>query len=194
MTAAHTEPPIQSGPPPARTVRLATGRVVGYYEYGDPRGAPLFVLHGTPLSDAGFPWAARAARERGLRLIAPDRPGVGLSDRAPVPLVAHYGAELGATADALGIDPFGVLGYSGGGPPALAAAYALPERVSVAGVVAGMGPTGAVPAHQRLAERLSASTRVTAWPGEGHFALVAHIEQILDELRSSGSINASAPN
>ena len=65
---------------------------------------------------------------------------MGLSDRAPVPLVAHYGAELGATADALGIDPFGVLGYSGGGPPALAAAYALPERVSVAGVVAGMGP------------------------------------------------------
>jgi hypothetical protein len=41
----------------------------------------------------------------------------------------------------------------------------------------------------RLAERLSAPTEVTAWPEEGHFALVAHIEQVLDELRTGGSLD-----
>jgi pimeloyl-ACP methyl ester carboxylesterase len=143
MIAARDAQPIQPGhPPPVQTVRTAAGRAVGYYEYGDPQGAPVFALHGTPTCGAGFAWAALAARRRGLRLIAPDRPGVGLSDRARLPLVAGYGAELAATADALGIDRFGVLGYSGGGPHALAAAYAMPERVATVGVAAGMGQLG----------------------------------------------------
>ena len=55
------------------------GRIVGIYEYGDPAGAPVMVLHGTPACGAGFAWADDPARERGLRLVAPDRPGVGLS-------------------------------------------------------------------------------------------------------------------
>jgi pimeloyl-ACP methyl ester carboxylesterase len=144
MTPAQAPHPIQPGsPPPVQTVRTAAGRAIAYYEYGDTRGAPLFVLHGTPTCGAGFAWAAPAARQRGLRLIAPDRPGVGLSDHARLPLVADYGPELAATADALGIDRFGVLGYSGGGPHALAAAYALPKRVAIAGVAAGMGQLGA---------------------------------------------------
>jgi pimeloyl-ACP methyl ester carboxylesterase len=230
---------------------------------------------------------------------------VGLSDHARLPLVADYGAELAATADALGVDRFGVLGYSGGGPHALAAAYALPERVAITGVAAGMGELGAwatkadygptdrrllalsvrrpraarmvlgtvarltrlspsmalksfgrelspsdravlaqlgppkeamapmteafvrsavgavddyarlarawgfpveritVPVrlwhgdadtivplrHTRaLAERLRSTAQLDTWPGEGHLALVTHIEHVLDELRSGGSL------
>src|SRR4051812_15085897 len=93
-------------PPPPETIRLANDRVVSYYEFGDPAGAPMFALHGTPSAGACFVWAHDAARERGIRLLAPDRPGIGLSDHLPrnaPAVVSDYPPELAATADALGI-------------------------------------------------------------------------------------------
>jgi pimeloyl-ACP methyl ester carboxylesterase len=131
--------------PEPRTVRTASGRAVGYYEFGDPSGTPILAMHGTPACGAGFVWADEPARARGIRLLAPDRPGVGDSDPwepGRGRIVDHYPPELGAFADALGIDTFSVLGYSGGGPYALAAAHALPDRVTAAAIVAGSGQVG----------------------------------------------------
>jgi pimeloyl-ACP methyl ester carboxylesterase len=90
-------------------------------------------------------FADERARAMGVRLLAPDRPGIGLTDKWHDGDydVASYGPELGAIADALGIDRFGVLGYSGGAPYALAAAHALPDRVTALAVVAGAGQVGA---------------------------------------------------
>jgi pimeloyl-ACP methyl ester carboxylesterase len=127
--------------PWARTVHAA-GREVGVYEYGDPDGEPVFALHGTPACGAGFDWADAPAREQGLRVIAPDRPGIGRSTRVPMPAVDGYATELAALADALGIDRFAVLGYSGGGPYALAAAAGLGARVQSAAIVAAAGEIG----------------------------------------------------
>jgi pimeloyl-ACP methyl ester carboxylesterase len=115
---------------------------VGYYDYGDPNGVPLFALHGTPSCGAGFDWVDEPAHERGIRVIAPDRPGVGLSDPLPPRPVVEYASDLADLADAFGLDRFAVLGYSGGGPYACAAAYALGPRLSAAGVAAGMGQIG----------------------------------------------------
>jgi len=115
---------------------------VGFYEYGDPNGEPLFALHGVPSCGAGFDWTDEPARQRGIRVIAPDRPGVGLSDPRPRRPVIEYAAELAAIADALGVDGFTVLGYSGGGPYACAVAYALPDRLRAVGIAAGMGQVG----------------------------------------------------
>jgi pimeloyl-ACP methyl ester carboxylesterase len=137
-------PDIVEAPEP-RTVRTADGRVTGYYEYGDPRGTPVVALHGTPACGAGFAWADHAARARGIRLLAPDRPGVGDSDRWQAgrgATVDDYPPVLRAFADALGLTTFPVIGYSGGGPYALAVAHALADRVSVAAVVAGAGQVG----------------------------------------------------
>jgi len=78
-----------SPPLPAPREVNAVGEIVGVYEYGDPDGAPVMVFHGTPACGAGFAWADAPARERGLRLIAPDRPGVGLSSRVPTFRVAE---------------------------------------------------------------------------------------------------------
>jgi pimeloyl-ACP methyl ester carboxylesterase len=130
--------------PQALMMRTASGRQVGYYEYGDPNGTPVLVLHGTPTSGAGFVWADDAARARGIRLVAPDRPGIGYSDRLPQRLstVTEYVPELIATADALDIDRFSLLGYSGGAPYALAVAHSEPARVRAAAVVAGAGQIG----------------------------------------------------
>jgi pimeloyl-ACP methyl ester carboxylesterase len=126
--------------PQSREVRVGAG-VVGVYEYGDASGAPVFVFHGTPACGAGFAWAGEPARERGLRLIAPDRPGVGRSTRADY-AIADYPPMIAALADALGIEQFAVWGYSGGGPYAVACAALLPERVMHAVVAAGMGEVG----------------------------------------------------
>ncbi len=131
--------------PTPRKVRTSATRVVGYYDFGDRDGIPMLALHGTPSSGAGFAWADEPARERGIRLLAPDRPGIGYSDRWPRAnqmAVVDYPPELIAFADALDIESFPVLGYSGGGPYALAAAHASPQRVRAAAVVAGAGHIG----------------------------------------------------
>jgi len=131
--------------PEPRTVRVADGSRTGYYEFGDPDGKPVVALHGTPNAGAGFAWADAPARDRGVRVLAPDRPGVGDSDRWQLdhPItVADYAPSLRAFADALGLETVSVLGYSGGGPYALAAACAMPNRVTAAAVVSGAGEVG----------------------------------------------------
>jgi pimeloyl-ACP methyl ester carboxylesterase len=119
---------------------IAVGsETVGYYTYGSPDGEPVLVFHGTPACGAGVAFADAPAASRGLRLIAPDRPGVGLSSRGQGWTVGSYPKMVGAFADAMGIDKFAVWGYSGGGPYAVATAAKLPGRVTAAAVTAGMG-------------------------------------------------------
>src|SRR5262249_49540184 len=107
-----------------------------------PEGRPVLALHGTPGCGAGYLFAHAAAAERGVRLLAPDRPGVGFSDLAPRRPVAAHAADVREFADALSLDTFGVVGYSGGGPYACAVARQLPDRVDALGVVAGAGQVG----------------------------------------------------
>ncbi len=132
---------MATGVPVPREVD-ANGRVVGVYEYGDPTGRPVMVFHGTPACGAGFTWADAPARERGLRLIAPDRPGVGLSSRLPSWKVADYPVQVRELANTLGIGEYSVWGYSGGGPYAVACAAQPDDRVRSAVVAAGMGQVG----------------------------------------------------
>jgi len=113
------------------------------YEYGDRNGRPVFALHGTPSCGAGFEWADSAARQLGVRVIAPDRPGIGYSDPVPLASIVHYATEVEGLADALSIDRFAVLGYSGGGPYGLAVAQRLGARVVSAAIVSSAGEIGA---------------------------------------------------
>jgi pimeloyl-ACP methyl ester carboxylesterase len=125
-----------------RALDLPDGTTVGLYEYGDPEGRPVFAFHGVPSCGAGFDWAHDAAAERGLRLLAPDRPRIGRSSGPPLDVVGDYPARIAALADGLGLDRFAVLGYSGGGPFALACASELGDRVTATAVCAGMGQVG----------------------------------------------------
>jgi pimeloyl-ACP methyl ester carboxylesterase len=128
--------------PKSHPVELPNGQVVGVYEYGQADGRPVMVFHGTPACGAGFDWADAPARERGLRLIAPDRPGVGLSSRLDGWRVADWPPIVAALAGVVGVDRFAVWGYSGGGPYAVATAAAEPTRVVGAAIAAGMGEVG----------------------------------------------------
>jgi pimeloyl-ACP methyl ester carboxylesterase len=119
-----------------RTLKLADGRALAFRIYGEETGAPVFYFHGFPGSrvEAGF------VSVPGLRLISPDRPGCGASSPQPGRHLADWPKDVAAIADRLGIERFGVIGVSGGGPYALAAAWALPERVTAAITVGGLGP------------------------------------------------------
>jgi pimeloyl-ACP methyl ester carboxylesterase len=78
-----------------------------------------------------------------LRLVAPDRPGLGGSDPLPGRHLLDWAGDAGQLADALGWGHFPVIGVSGGGPFALACAAGLPGRLTRVAVVAGMAPPDA---------------------------------------------------
>jgi pimeloyl-ACP methyl ester carboxylesterase len=73
-------------------------------------------------------------------VIAPDRPGIGISPYARRASVAAWARDVVALADQLGIERFGVLGESSGGPYALGIANAAGPRATAAVIVAGVGP------------------------------------------------------
>lgn len=122
-----------------RTVTVR-GRTVALVERGDPEGPAVFWFHGVPDSRIGSACADEPARRRGLRVISPDRGGVGGSAPVPGRTVAGYAGEVLALADALDVDRFAVVGYSAGGPFALSCAAGCGDRVSGAALMAGVGP------------------------------------------------------
>lgn len=124
--------------------RIAVGddRRLGFAEFGDPRGRPVFWLHGTPGARRQIPMEARVYAEReGIRLIGVDRPGIGSSTPHQYDCVLSFADDLRIIADTLGIDRMLVIGLSGGGPYTLGAAAAMPDRVVAAGVIGGVAPT-----------------------------------------------------
>ena len=124
-----------------KTIRLPGGRSIGYDEYGTPDGPAVFVFHGNPGSRLDVLYAGRAALDSlPVRLIAPDRPGIGLSDPQPHRQIVDWPADVNQFADALGIGRYAVIGGSTGGPYALACARLSPERITAAGVISSLGP------------------------------------------------------
>ena len=131
-------------PPPNRegTVRIGRGRRrLGYAEFGDPDGRLVLWCHGTPGARRQVPFVGRRAAERlGLKVVCVERPGVGSSTGHKYANVAEFGKDAALVADHLGHDRFAVIGLSGGGPYALAAARANPDRVAGAGILGGVCP------------------------------------------------------
>jgi pimeloyl-ACP methyl ester carboxylesterase len=121
-------------------VRLSDGRRLGYAEYGDPLGRPLLYFHGYPSSRLEAAYSEGAALRRGVRIIAVDRPGYGLSDYQPRRRLIDWPDDVRQLADQLGVGRFTVQGVSGGGPYALACGWKLGDRVAAVKVVGGLGP------------------------------------------------------
>lgn len=140
-TATRTPP--NSGPSDNRlnlTVTLRDGRLLGYAEYGVPDGLPVFGFHGTPGSRLMFRIAHEAAVEANIRLIAPERPGFGISDRHPGRDLRSYADDIAELASLIGIGRFAVAGVSGGGPYAAACAAYLTDRINALALISPIGP------------------------------------------------------
>ena len=106
----------------ASTIRLQDGRRLGYADLGDAGGTPVFYFHGFPSSRLEACMVEEHARRLGVRLLAVDRPGYGLSDDLPGRTIPDWPDDVVALADALGLERFAVVGSSGGGPYAIACA------------------------------------------------------------------------
>ncbi len=107
-----------------------------------PRGT-VVLHHGTPGAAALFTASVAAGAERGLRHVCYSRPGYGLSSRRTGRSVADCAPDVAAIADTLGLDRFYTVGWSGGGPHAMACAALLPERVIAAATIGGVAPAHA---------------------------------------------------
>ncbi|RNL64370.1 alpha/beta hydrolase [Nocardioides marmoriginsengisoli] len=129
------------------SVAVRGERRLSFAEFGTPRGAAVFWLHGTPGGRRQVPLEARQyAEQHDVRIIGIDRPGIGTSTPHLYDEILDWTGDLAVLADNLGIDTFRVIGLSGGGPYALAAGAALPERVHGVGVLGGVAPTKGVDA------------------------------------------------
>jgi pimeloyl-ACP methyl ester carboxylesterase len=121
-------------------LRTKDGRQLCYAQWGDPAGAPIFSLHGTPGCRLNRYPDEAALANIGARVITYDRPGYGRSDRNPGRRVVDCAPDVQAIADAEGIDHFVIVGGSGGGPHALAVAARLPDRVTFVRCIVGIVP------------------------------------------------------
>ena len=122
------------------TLELPGGRTLAYADRGPAGGAPLVFHHGTPGSRLGRHPDPGVYDRLHLRVVSYDRAGYGLSDRLEGRDVAAVAADISALADRLGLERFGVMGVSGGGPHALATAALLGDRVTRAAVLVTPAP------------------------------------------------------
>jgi pimeloyl-ACP methyl ester carboxylesterase len=123
-----------------RSLTLRDGRVIEFLVAGPADGLPLVLHEGTPCGLVLFPPTVRTAAIRGLRVILAARPGYEGSTPRPGRRVVDVAEDTAAILDELGADTFVTIGWSGGGPHALACAAALPGRCLAAASVAGVAP------------------------------------------------------
>src|SRR6478609_6094226 len=126
---------------------LDDGRRLEVLTAGNPGGYPWLWIPGTPSAAVDYPRLDDLATKLDLRLVTWSRPGYGGSTPRPFPpdgpRIIDDIPDIEAILDALGIDEFVVVGWSGGGPRALACAAMLPDRCRASATLAGVAPVDA---------------------------------------------------
>lgn len=124
---------------PARRWEIGGG-VLGWDEWGDPAGQVVVFYHGWPSSRLQGRMLHWLALERGMRVIAVDRPGMGESTRVAGRRLGWLAPVLAGLLDHLGVGRIAQLGLSGGGPYVLAGQDFFGARVVASAVLCGAVP------------------------------------------------------
>lgn len=135
---------MTSSPPVDRVFALADGRKLAYCEWGVLGGRPLVLLHGWQGSRLFCPDEGTTV-DAGVRLITIDRPGFGRSDPRPDRSLLDWVDDYAELLSHLGIPRCPIVGWSGGGPYALACAFRMPDAVTRVALAASDGPFLEVP-------------------------------------------------
>lgn len=125
---------------PATQLHRPDGRVLDLFTAGPEDGIPLVFHCGTPGSGLPFSPFVETLAERGLRYVSFSRPGYGSSTRLAGRSVVDVVADTAAVLDSLGAERCHVLGWSGGGPHAMACAARLDGRVISTATIGGVAP------------------------------------------------------
>ena len=154
--------------------KVRDGREVEILDNGINSERAIIFHHGTPgHANAWSSWLEEAALS-GVRAISYSRAGYGTSDRNPGRSVISINNDIAQILDAKNISKFVSIGWSGGGPHALANTFE-PRNVgaiSLAGVGAfgaadldfleGMGPEN----HDEFGAALKGEAVITQWMNE----------------------------
>lgn len=154
-------------------------RTVVVRDWGSEDAPVVIHHHGTPSCGLAVPAGWLAATTLGIRIITFDRPGYGGSTNEPGRNVADAARWTKRIADALGIKQFAVMGTSGGGPHAAAAAAVLGSRVSRLCVSVGLGPVG-LPGFDAVTGMLPETEREIAMARSGEPELRRFIQAEMD--------------
>ncbi|WP_312451787.1 alpha/beta fold hydrolase [Stutzerimonas nitrititolerans] len=132
---------------------------VAAHLYGPEDGRPVIALHGWLDNAASF--SRLAPLLNGVRIVALDLPGHGLSDHRPPGAgynIWDYAHDILQTAEQFGWQRFSLLGHSLGGIVSVLLAGAMPERIERLALIDGVIPyTGeAESAPRKLGEALRA--------------------------------------
>lgn len=110
------------------------GLTIHFFEGGEPGGPPVLLLHGWP--ESARAWFAAMAHLHGMRLLAPDLPGIGASRGRPASADKRsLGKLLVQALDKLGVERFAVAGHDVGGTIAYALMRSAPARLTGAAII-----------------------------------------------------------
>jgi pimeloyl-ACP methyl ester carboxylesterase len=123
-----------------KTIILSDGRTLGYAEYGDSLGFPVFYFHGGQESRLSSMFMDSSAKTLNIRIISPDRPGIGISTFQEHRQFLDWGSDIAQLADSLGLDKYSVFGLSGGAPHVLACILTDSSRIEHASIISGATP------------------------------------------------------
>ncbi|MBP6747594.1 alpha/beta hydrolase [bacterium] len=119
---------------------LPDGRTLGWAQYGAIDGKPLLYFHGGVSSRLDIEFANSHCQENNIRLIAPDRPGIGISSPQPKRSLLDWTSDVEHLLNHLNIESLPLLGWSLAGPYVWACAYKLPQRFTKISTVGGASP------------------------------------------------------
>src|SRR5258708_27251724 len=105
------------------------GSVIAVEVAGEQGAAPVLLCHGLADSRLSARLFMQAAPELGLRIVAPDRPGVGGTDPRRLRRLADWVEDAALVLDGLRAGSAALLGISAGGPFPAAGAAAVPRPV-----------------------------------------------------------------
>ncbi|MBU6379748.1 MAG: alpha/beta hydrolase [Acidobacteria bacterium] len=159
--------------------KLKDGRELEILDNGINSDQAIIFHHGTPgHATAWLSWLDEAAAA-GVRALSYSRAGYGTSDRNPGRSVISINSDIAQVLDGKGINKFVAIGWSGGGPHALANTFE-PRNVgaiSLAGVGAfgaddlnfleGMGPEN----HDEFGAALKGEAVITQWMNDNAVAM-----------------------
>ena len=159
-------------------VRRGDGTVIACEVVGAAGATPVLFCHGLADSRLSAYSLAAVADELGLRICAPDRPGIGRTDPHYLPQLADWTDDAALVLDALGMDTVALLGVSGGGPFAAACAARLASRVRSLTLISPLGSPGWPTHGMATGERVSLeiARQIPAFGGWflGRLAALAH--------------------
>lgn len=140
------------------TPKSRPDHTIGFAEFGASSGFPVLHFHGLPGSRFEALMWDKTAKKLNIRLIALDRPGMGLSTHDASRVLADYPRDVSDLVQHLQLEEYAILSVSGGGPYAIACAAqrgTLLPGLQTVGVVAGLGPRDLTQKGMGVVQKLS---------------------------------------